>query len=245
MVDIFEYTDYRSYLRAQYDYLKRARRGFSFRQFSRTAGFSSPNFLKLVIDGKRNLSDDSIERFARALKLGKEEARFFRTLVHLRQARTVEEKARHAEELIRSRPFRALNPLKPAQFAYYSSWWLVAIRELIDTAGFVEDPEWIGRQLVPPVSEGEARRALSVLESLELVARDEQGRLRQKSGTLSTEDEVVDASVGKFHKEMLVRASEAIDRFRQDERDRGQSAVYQAGFQLFPLSLRQKKGDRP
>ncbi len=74
---IFEYSSYRDYLRDLYSYLKASRPYFSYRYFAAKAGFNSPNFLKLVIDGKRNLSSDSVKRFATALKLERDELAFF------------------------------------------------------------------------------------------------------------------------------------------------------------------------
>ena len=61
-----DYDDYRAYLSELIDFLRTSKRGFSFRRFSKRAGYQSPNFLKLVIDGQRNLSDDSIAKFAGA-----------------------------------------------------------------------------------------------------------------------------------------------------------------------------------
>jgi uncharacterized protein (TIGR02147 family) len=218
-LSIFEYTDFRAYLRDLCHFLKTSQRSFSFRLFSRAAGFSSPNFLKLVMDGKRNLSSESIEKFAKAFKLNKEEADFFRTLVHFNQAKTHTEKTHFAEKLLESRPYRALHPLKPAQYAYYSTWYLVPVRELIDTRGFREDPEWIARQLDPPITVSEARKALETLQALGMIGRNKEGRLIQKDAVLTTDDEVASASVAQFHREMIKKASESIDRFSGELRE--------------------------
>ena len=73
-------------------FLRTSKRGFSFRRFSKRAGYQSPNFLKLVIDGQRNLSDDSIAKFAGAFELGPRETRDFSHLVRFNQARSDQEK---------------------------------------------------------------------------------------------------------------------------------------------------------
>ena len=52
--DVFDYLDYRAYLRDYYAYAKSARRGFSHRTFSRRAGLGSPNHLKRVMEGRQN-----------------------------------------------------------------------------------------------------------------------------------------------------------------------------------------------
>ncbi|MGZ3686795.1 MAG: TIGR02147 family protein, partial [Bdellovibrionota bacterium] len=216
---IFEYSDYRVFLKDWFSEEKKEREAVSFRFFSRAAGFSSPNFLKLVMDGKRNLSTLSIEKFSRALKLTKEEADFFRTLVSLNQSRSPEERRSHAEQLLKSRPYQKLHPLKSAQFAYYSSWYVVAIRELVDTKNFNEDPHWIASRLKPSITVTEAKRALEILFSLGLIRRNPEGRIVQSDSLLTTEDEVASVSVADFHREMIRRAGESIERFAPQNRE--------------------------
>ena len=85
-IDVFAYSDYRAFLRDYYRARKAAGRGFSYRSFSRRAELRSPNYLKLVIDGERNLSADMAKRFASACGLQGDEERYFMDLV----ARNVE-----------------------------------------------------------------------------------------------------------------------------------------------------------
>jgi uncharacterized protein (TIGR02147 family) len=58
--NIYNFSDYRDFLKDRYRQLKEADSLFSFRYFSKEAGFGSPNYLKLVMDGKRNLSTEAI-----------------------------------------------------------------------------------------------------------------------------------------------------------------------------------------
>ena len=67
--EVFEYLDYRKYLRDFYASRKRGGRGFSYRAFSRRAQLQSPNYLKLVIEGQRNLTGPMANRFATACGL--------------------------------------------------------------------------------------------------------------------------------------------------------------------------------
>src|SRR6201986_1824211 len=80
-VSVYDFLDHRAYLAAYYAAAKRTRPSFSFRLFSKLAGLRSPNFLKLLIDGERNLGADSVGRFAEALGLTGADAEFFADLV--------------------------------------------------------------------------------------------------------------------------------------------------------------------
>ena len=218
-VDIFAYFGYRAFLRDAYADLKQHQAGFSYRWFARRAGMTSPNFLKLVIDGKRNLSAASTERFATALELSSNETAFFRELVGFGQARTAAEKNRHFERIGAYRQHRAVCALERHQFEYLSHWWYPAIRELVACRGFVEDPEWIAARLVPAITPAQARQALDLLHALGFVDRDERGRLRQRTPLLSTGPEVRSLAVGNFHRQMMERAAASIDLVDRDLRD--------------------------
>jgi uncharacterized protein (TIGR02147 family) len=218
-ITIYKYDNYRIFLRDLYEHRKRVDRYFSYRFFSGKAGFRSPNFLKLVIEGKRNISPGSVEKFVHALKLNKKAADFFRILVHLNQARTVDEKRIYAEQLMRFRPFRYIHPLKREQYDYYSQWYNIPIRELTELPTFVEAPDWIAKHLIPPISPLQARKALDLLVQLGLLRRDESGRLVQTDAFVTTGDEVTSTSITHYHREMIRKGAEAIDRFPAAERD--------------------------
>ena len=193
--NILEYDDYRGYLRDRYEHDKSSRPRFSYRAFSEAAGFRSPNFLQLVIEGKRNLSARSIDKFSSALKLNKKEAEYFRCLVLLNQSRTTEEKTFYADHLMRSRRFQQIRPLLQNQYACYADWYNLPIRESVLLPGFEEDPDWIAREMVPPISPRQAGKAVELLLELGLLKRDDSGHLVQAEALLSTGDQITSASV--------------------------------------------------
>ena len=140
--DVYGFLDYRAFLRAHYAHRKQAGR-LSFRAFSQRAGLKSPNYLKLVMEGERNLSAAMALRFARACGLPREQERYFTRLVAFNQARTIDERTEHYRKLCRERRFRERHKLEPAQDLYHSRWYLPAIRELAGSVDFEADPEWI------------------------------------------------------------------------------------------------------
>lgn len=84
-LDVFEYTDYRVYMKTFYEEKKRSPGSFSYRRFSKIAGNASPNFVKLVVDGQRNLTVENIHKFAVAMGLEGLEHDYFVALVHFTQ----------------------------------------------------------------------------------------------------------------------------------------------------------------
>jgi len=216
---VFEYDNYRSYLADTYSYMKTNHNYFSYRYFSRAAGFQSPNFLKLVIDGKRNLTTDSLSKFSKGLKLNKEEYQFFGNLVKFNQADKSEKKSHYAKELFKSKAFRRIYPLKSAESDYYSKWYFIPVRELVASDYFQDDANWIAKQLQPEITPAQASRALHELEALGLIQPDENGRLRQSESAVHSGNEVLSTLISQYHREMLRLAAESMDRFHNLDRE--------------------------
>ncbi len=216
---IFEYADYRHYLRDGYTEKKAAGPGFSHRVFARRAGIESTNYLKLVMDGKRNLSPEMASRFASGYGLAKQEADFFCELVAFNQAKTSAQRERCYERLSSFRPYRALRKLDGEQATYHSTWYLPAIRELVARDDFRDDPKWIARQLLPRIRVTQARKALQVLETLGLLERDPSGKLRQRDAVVTTGDGPLGHHIVSYHRMMMAQAAEAIDSVPRDLRE--------------------------
>ena len=96
MKPVFSYIDFREYIRDFYKEKKKESR-FSYRDFSRLAGFSSPVFIKLVIEGKANVSRSSITKLCNAMKLNREEKRYFKNLVLFIQAKDLNTKMHYLD----------------------------------------------------------------------------------------------------------------------------------------------------
>jgi uncharacterized protein (TIGR02147 family) len=219
MKTIYEYENYREYLKDFYVYAKATKKGFSFRSFSKSAGFASPGVLKRVMSGERNLSVQGILKFALALKLNKEETQFFKNLVLFNQATTAEEKHNYARHIMRSHKFKKIHPLSEAQFNYFSRWYMIAIRELVALSTFKEDPEWIACEIDPPITPELAQKALQDLLTLGLIERSQSGKLQVTNANVSTSDEVSSNVIAQIHRELTNKAMESMDRVPREHRE--------------------------
>lgn len=217
--NVFAYGDYRRFLADCYAHEKASRYGFSVRVFARRARIRSSNYLRLVIDGKRNLSREMAAQFAEGCELSGAEAEFFCELVDYCQAKSSTERNRSYERLARFRQFRAVRQLDGAQAEYHSTWYLPAIRELVRRSDFREDPQWIGDQLLPRVPAREAKRALALLLQLGMLERAEDGSLQQATPLVTTGPGPLGHHIFNYHHAMLERAGYALDHVAHDERE--------------------------
>ncbi len=218
-VSVFHYLDYRKFLRDWYQEAKGSRGSFSFRSFSKKAGFQSTNFLKLVMDGDRNLTEESLSKFAIALKFNKQEHEFFRNLVFFNQAKTHEQKNLYYQRLLQSKKYSELKPIEKNQYEYYSSWYHPVIRELVVSKGCDGSPESIMRQLEPEVSHAQVERSLELLENLGFIEKTKSGRYRQASSLISTGAEVSSLVVFNYHKLLLSLCQEVMEGVAPARRD--------------------------
>lgn len=221
MADLFEYLDYRKFLKDTFEEKKSAGHGFSHRVFQRIAEFKSTNYLMLVMQGKRNLSSNGIHKVAKALKLKKTETEFFENLVRFNQAASDQEKNFYYSKVSENRRYLAARPLEKGQFDYYSKWYVPVIRELTLVKNFKEDPAWIASMLRPSITPKQAAGALKLLMEMGLIVRDAKGKFVQKDPHVASGDEIKSLALTNFQREMIELAARSIDKTRPAMREVG------------------------
>src|SRR5262245_52772982 len=105
MKSIFDYLDYRDYLKDQIAEL-RAREKFSVRRFAEAAGFRSYGYLTMILNRSRNLSKKSAIKIAAALRLTTKARAFFEALVGFNQADDLLTKDFYYNQLLEFKKFR-------------------------------------------------------------------------------------------------------------------------------------------
>lgn len=217
--NIFDYLDYRSFLCDIFNYKKQKNQHFSYRVFAGKAGFSSPNFLKLVITGQRNLTNESIGKIAKGFNLNKQEREFFENLVFLNQASSYDEKDHYYNKMMSINGYLKSHKLDKSGYIYFSKWYYPAIREI---AGFKDRnlaPQEIAKLLSPSISVKEVEKALILLQELGLLRKDKDGLWEQPDKVVMTEPEVKSLVIANYHKEMMKMGMEAIELYPSQERD--------------------------
>ena len=199
--NIYNFSDYRDFLKDRYRQLKAADPIFSFRHFSKQAGFGSPNYLKLVMDGKRNLSMEAIGKFAKGLRLDNHESEFFRYMVEFNQCEHPSKKKVFEAKLLYLRELFKVKTLIPELYDYYHEWYHAAIREMVKKGPVKNDPAQIGQNLVPAITEEEASGSIELLKKLGFVGQTNDGTLVSKDSGQVDESSV--ALAQKIHYEQM------------------------------------------
>ncbi len=218
-VSVFEHKDYREFLKSWYEDAKERHSTFSYRVFSKKAGFNTSNFLMLVIKGQRNLTEQSLSKVIIGLNLNKQEQEFFRNLVFFNQAKTHNEKNNYYQRLLQSKKFNELKPIEKQHYDYYSTWYHPVIRELVCSAEFDGTPEWLSKRLFPSVTPTQCAKSIELLEGLGFIEKMDSKRWKQTSSIVSTGPELTSLVVHNYHKNILELSKAVMDKISTRHRD--------------------------
>jgi|ERR1035437_4701157 uncharacterized protein (TIGR02147 family) len=172
--EVFSFLDHRDFLRDWFQAKRNQARGFSYRTFAHKAGFASHAFLSEVIQGRRNLSEESAEKCVLALGLVGDAARYFSVLVHYGQEVHPEKRRDLLADLLRLQATRSIERVGGKKTEYFAHWIHMAVRELAVLSGM--DAAGIAKLLRPPSTVAEVGASLDLLERLELLKRDPDGQ---------------------------------------------------------------------
>lgn len=232
-ISVFDFTDYREFLKAYYQFEKSTNPAFSYRYFALRAKINSSGFYKNVIDGKKTLGRSLTTRFAAAMKLKKKEAEYFENMVFFNDAHTVEEKLIYFERMMSLRKLDAYL-IQTHQFEYYSKWYYSAIRELIGFLKIKDDYVALSQTLNPPIRPDQAEKAIKVLLELKFISKDASGFYIQCQHHITTGPEVQSLNVAQYQLSCMDLAKEAFDRHKPTVRDMS-TLTLSISEQAFPI----------
>ena len=208
MKPIVEYTDFRMYMRDFYEDRK-LRSAFSWREFSKNAGFSSPSYMKVVCDGKSKLSRIGVERTGAAMGLTGFEMDYFRAMVKFGQAETEEKKKAAYEEMLSIAKTYNVRTLEGDLFQYYDSWRNPVLRELAPIMPGATPGE-MAKMCYPEVSAAEVRDSLDFLTKSGLLKR-ENGNFVQSETSVKGSTDATRLALRGMHREMSKLATPALE----------------------------------
>jgi len=208
--NIYNFGDYREFLKDRYKQLKETDPVFSFRNFSKQAGFGSPNYLKLVIFGKRNLSADAIGKFAKGLRLDSHESEFFKYMVECNQCDSTAKQKVYEAKLMYLRELFKVKSLIPELYDYYHEWYHSAIRETVKKGKVKNDPAAIAKSLVPNINEEEAKKSIELLTTLKFVEVNAEGWLEARESGCAVDAETAALSQKIHYEQMAELAAQSL-----------------------------------
>jgi uncharacterized protein (TIGR02147 family) len=229
---IGNYLDFRKFLSDYYGYRreisKKDLRPYNYAVFSAAANIKSPNYLKLIIEGRRNLSEEMILKFAKAMSLPKDQTEDFRLLVLFGQASDPAERNMHLKALNEKRVDSKLKSGEIDQKTWEKipSWISWILYSLIDQKDVKFEAESLRKTLREKASVDEIQAALdSLLQSGEIVRDEKSGEVKKARSLMESAEDVPVALVRKLQAELMYLGLESLFRDSATEREFGSATL--------------------
>lgn len=227
MPALSEYMDYRLFLadfyHAKKQLTKHAIRPYSYAIFSAAADIKSPNYLKMIIENKRNLSLDMVSKFAKACSFNKAQTDEFRLLVVFNQA---EDPADRNYALKQLSEYRVEQKLKHGEldrkvFEKVPNWIGWIIYAMVDQEGVVFETSQLKDLLRGKASESEINEALENLIKSGELSRDPVTNIISKGKPTEAPEEIPSALVRKLQMQLMYLGLESLYQDTATEREFG------------------------
>lgn len=181
---------------------------YSVRAFAKKLNLH-PSAANEILKGERKVSKKIAEKIALRLQLDPTERNDLLSLFPEKfvRGKTVD----NAEN--------SLNVLKLSseQFALISEWIHFALLSFMKTKSFKEDYGYLANKF--SVSENTIKKAIERMISINIIKRDQNGKLKRVSSKINTTDDIKDMSLQKAHMADMELAKEKIQDLDIDQRD--------------------------
>ncbi len=221
-----EYVDYRKYLADFYQYQVQQTQGrlrpYSYSDFSAAANIKSPNYLRLIIEGKRNLSADMCGQFSRALRHNRAQTAEFLLLVTYCQEKDPMQRNRHLKVLSEWRAKKSMEAgkINTETWEQVSSWLVWVIYAMVDQEGVSFTPEKIRKVLRGQVNEAQVSQALQkLIDAGDIEIDPITNKARKTSLTMSGLDDIPTELIRKIQSELIYLGLESLHQFNPQERE--------------------------
>jgi uncharacterized protein (TIGR02147 family) len=218
MKPVFEYMDYRLYLKDFLAEKQAANAKFSQRLACLKIGLKSPGHLSQILGGRTNISLNLAERLMEFFRFKAKETDYFRLLVLFCQAKSHVEKAAAYEKLIKLKQPKIKLLLKE-QFEFYDKWYYTAIREVLSIHRFRGDYRALAKAVLPNITPLEAEKAILLLEKLGLIVKNRNGVYDLTGAAISSGYDVQSIALNNFVMGSLGLAKHALDTVPSEDRN--------------------------
>jgi len=215
-IDIYQYCDYRLYLQDCFCAIKNSNSRLSQRYVALKLGLDPSNLTK-IISGKRKLSFELMLDFAGFLKLSKSQKEYFELLVRYDYAQN-EKEMQTLQKKIASRQRMKIAAINKKYAGYFQKWYHIAVRELLNIKHFHNEYQ-ISQVLIPKISPFEAKKAVELLEALNMISKDNNGKYSLTSNFVTPDNDIPTEVIHAFQKQMMDLAKDSLLTMDKDSRD--------------------------
>jgi uncharacterized protein (TIGR02147 family) len=208
--NLFEFADFRRFLEDYQAKRQAVDKSFTRSRFCAELGLpNTRSYFNDIVNGRKPLTKNYVERFVRATRMDEEETQYFRVLVDFNQCEYDKERELLFEQLV------VLNrtPKKfvdPAQYEFYRRWYHTAVFSVLEVHAFRGNHADLAKRVYPPITPGQAQESIALLKKLGLIQRNAQGVWKATDKTLDTGRYVRDELIKQYQLQCLELAKKIL-----------------------------------
>lgn len=182
--------------------------GFSYADWASQAGFSSRSFIRLIIQGKRNLTESALVKLVPTLRLHKREELYFCALVRFNQAATQKDREHGWQAVLAAAGALSRGPGEALDaYEFLSSCKSPLIFVYLTLEDVDRSPHGICQAL--GISKSQVNEILASFLRLQIVDEID-GQWVARHAELNLPDQLNHHALNFFHQRSLERAAEAV-----------------------------------
>ncbi|HMN68054.1 MAG TPA: TIGR02147 family protein [Bdellovibrionales bacterium] len=213
----FDFLSTREFAVAVEQWAVKAFPGYSRRAFAKWAGIASPNFMSLVVEGKRSLRGQWLDGFGKAALLPTDQLEHLQALGRFEGAKSPARRNELLEKIHRDLANLNSHSLAGDQLEVLSHPLAWTLLQMLDFKDQTSNPGWFKRRLRASVSAALVADALFLLKRVGLV-RMKNGKIQALQNTFKSSDQVRKSTNVIYHKNVLGEAAEMLDLLEPSER---------------------------
>lgn len=203
---ISDFENLRDFYKALIQYRKDTEPRFSILQATKGLRKVSPTLVSLILQGKRQLTLDRLDEFAKLLKLTTLEKNFVRN--------SIEQKTYVPQTLIQ----KAQKSRKEVSTHILSDWINVYVKDCFEIPSVQSKPELVFEQLAHLASPSRIQKSIQFLLREGHLRKTLEGHIVTETPLTVTDPQVPSQKIRNFHKGALSIAKAAIDNHSPSER---------------------------
>lgn len=232
-ISIYQYSDPRQFLLDLLSEKQRDEPTYSVRRWAKDMGMKSHSLLVMLLQGKRPLRAQHCDFLQNGIELNTNELTYFQTLIHLQNAKTIQEQKTISTFLDEMHPGEYFQSKEVSEFLAISDWRCMALLAMTELKGFRGSEKEIYEHFDKKVPITKIRSILGHLLELKLIKRHADNTLKATYNRITTKNDISNEGAKEYHRQVIDLAKNAID--KQSPKDRE--------FQSFALSVADDKID--
>jgi uncharacterized protein (TIGR02147 family) len=191
----------------------------SYRNLAERCGFRSPNYLQMLVAGKKNLTVASASKIAAGLKLNAGKRRQLEILARASSARSESERRKHLTTLQGFAPTIEREGISDRQFD--SHWLITVIWQMAQMPGFALTVEYVQSKLRLTVPEAEIAKAIGFLRVKGYLVPQPNGLYLQRPIVFQSTNDIRRIDLQAKHRFFLYNAIHNLDADIADRENQG------------------------